>query len=404
MSIIFKSMNHFFQADLENTVLTLRSQIRTKAASVNELRVLNTRMNSMFSRCSLYSLEGVLSAREVLAVTTATSGSAISQSILQSILLRLKQDKIHPSQHRIRLSTVSEDSDGDGEATRESTLSTLKISSSRKLKTAVDSKVLRKTLLLLRATCLSWQLASTILSTDWQVSGEGDLFSSATTSLHNVFQRVQESQVANQEGFTGEGEPNSTVEHDDALFAEVEHLTLHAEDLIQPLLNSLALTPLPPLENLQPSRKGSISASKGEDIEITSTKKLTSQPQSNPSLRHFYLACHSSYLALSSDLLAAFISARIIPGRSFSPSPSPLTVSPGAFSEEECSLTLNSDLPSPKENAPAPSPHSAAVSDLCKTLRIEIESIGLLQPGGILKIARIRDRDPRSDQHQTQLG
>lgn len=207
-----------------------------------------SRIYDIFGRCSLYATEEALCTFEICVIETAALGSLVSSTILKHVIRKLSPEKKSDLFNRI---STNEYSGSDSGA----------LDSPLKMQfVPVESSAVRKILMLLKATCLSWQCAGTVLAGGTGTGGTGgvdeDRLRGVTRSLQDVFEKLRIS--SSDDGIDGNEEG---VQFNENLYAELEVLVTRTEQIIQPSLISASINPLPPLPSFQPQRKGSITNS-----------------------------------------------------------------------------------------------------------------------------------------------
>ena len=365
--------------ELTQRVGSLSTELDRSNTSVKQLKASHVRMESIFGNNSFFSTENLICIREVSTVATATLGSSISQFLLQFIFGRLLPEKhLATTDQKMSQLLLNENdennNDNDNDNKNGRNLPRLQLKNVHD----VDVEGVRQALILLRATCISWQVVGCVVSATDGDDKEANISASlyaATSTLHQLFEIVRtqldQHHYEEYENF------------DDKIFKEIENATNDMEVLLRPHLDFLGIQELPRLPLFQSARKAT---SPILDLSTISASLLYSGDRDN--IRCFHLSCHSSYLTLGSDLLAAFISSKISASRClFSPSSlysataSPLTSS-SRLSEDDS----NGYIEGPKGITPGPSPHWGVICDMCTSIRTELESIGLLTSGKVLNV------------------
>ena len=365
------------QVELTERISFLSTELNRSNTTVKQLKASHVRMESIFGSNSFFSAENLLCVREVSTVASAALGSSISQMLLQYIFERLVPDK-HSATTDQKMSqlSLSEKDENDNENVNKNERNTPRLQ--LKNLQEIDVGGIRQALVILRATCICWQVVGCVLSATDGDGNEANISASlysATLTLHQLFEmvRTQLDQRHHEES-----------EHfDDKIFKEIENATNNIEVLLLPHLESLGIQELPRLPLFQSIRRAT---SPIPDISTISASLLYSSDRDN--VRNFHLSCQSSYFSLGSDLFAAFISSKITSSRSFfSPSSlhsataSPLT-STSRISEDD----NNGYNEGPKGIIPGPSPHWGIICDMCTSVRMELESIGFLTSGKVLNV------------------
>jgi hypothetical protein len=306
-------------------------------------------------------MEDELCQREVSSVRCAAQASAVSESLLQYIMQRILEAKPVTTEIRTSLS-IGEDEEDTG------VLKPLPLPTK-----PIEAVLIRQALLLLRATCASWHCAGLVLSDYQEANTEGKL-STAVGSLQGLLEMFRTALEKQQES----DEDDAAFVFEEKMFIDIEKVTSEVEDLLKSYFTALGMTCLAWLPSFQTGRKV---YSIGSEIpaELKSVPPLL---ESERNSRRFHISCQSSFLALGTDLLAAYVSYRVSPslllGTAQSPTSSPLTSSTVMSPEE--------DGENPKGPA-LPAPHSGAIADLCRTIRLELEALGLFTPGGVLNVS-----------------
>lgn len=306
-------------------------------------------------------MEDELCVREVSAVRCAAQASAVSESLLQYIMQRILEGKLVSTEIRTTLSVGEDDEDAGIQK------------SLPVLGRPIEAVVIRQALLLLRATCASWHCAGLVLSDYQEANTEGKL-STAVGSLQNLLETVRIALERHQDS----DEDDTPFAFEDKMFIEIEKVTCEVEDLLRSYFTALGMTCLAWLPSFQTGRK--VQPVGSEVVAEPNSVLLLSETERNS--RRFHISCQSSLLALGADLLAAYVSYRVTPslllGTAQSPTSSPLTASTVKSPEEDGDI--------PKGPIP-PAPHSGAIADLCRTIRSELEALGLFTPGGVLYVS-----------------
>lgn len=375
------------QTELRNKILSLTSQLDIKTSLALQWKAQHVRMYSIFGKSSLFTVESEYCGREVAAVDSAARCSAVSQQLLQFILQKLMQGKVTLPGQRLSISTFNLDVESNE-------ISPIKSSSSKELKLEIQTVLIRQVLILLKATCLSWQCAGVVLSGSKGLDIDAGLSLIGTTlnSLIEIVQLSVERQLV-------EGTQSLSGVIDDKVSADIEDVILQAEKLLEPSFESFGLCALPSIPSLQAGRKGSISIP-SKHLLISPIVTDDTLTEADNSLRRFHLSCQSSYLTIGSDLLAAFVHSRTTSTAPFgaitqSPLSSPLTSST-RLSTDDDSYTESSKsgnyVSSSNSNT-----HHGAVVDLCRTIRTDLDSCGLLTPRGMLTVSMRTSTSPRKE-------
>ena len=344
-------------------------------------------MYSIFGKSSLFSVESEYCGREVAAVDSAARSSAVSQQLLQFTLQKLMEGKVTLPGQRLSISTFNLDAENNE-------MSPIKNSSSKELKQEIQTVLIRQVLVLLKATCMSWQCAGVVLSGSKGLDVDAGL-SLIGTTLNSLIEIVQLSV----ERHLVEGTQSLSGVIDDKVSTDIENVILQAEKLLEPSFESFGLCALPSIPSLQAGRKGSISIP-SKDLSISPIITDGTLTEAENSLRRFHLSCQSSYLTIGSDLLAAFVHSRTTSTAPFgaitqSPLSSPLTSST-RLSTDDDSYTESSKsgnyVSSSNSNT-----HHGAVVDLCRTIRTDLNSCGLLTSRGMLTVSMRTSTSPRKE-------
>ena len=345
----------------------------------------HVRMYSIFGKSSLFTVESEFCGREVAAVDTAARCSAVSQQLLQFILQKLMEGKVNLPGQRLSISTFNLDIENNE-------MSPIKSSSSKELKQEIQTVLIRQVLILLKATCLSWQCAGVVLSGSKGLDVDAGLSLVGTTlnSLIEIVQLSVERQLV-------EGTQSLSGIIDDKVSTDIENVILQAEKLLEHSFELFGLCALPAVPSLQAGRKGSISIP-SKDLSISPIVTGGTLTDAENSLRRFHLSCQSSYLTIGSDLLAAFVHSRTSSTAPFgaitqSPLSSPLTSST-RLSTDDDSYTESSKSGNYVSSS---NTHHGAVVDLCRTIRTDLDSCGLLTPRGMLTVSMRTSTSPRKE-------
>ena len=337
-------------------------------------------MYSVFGKSTLYTVESEYCGREVAAVESAAKCSAVSQLLLQFVLQKLMERKVTSSSQRFSISTLNFDDD-NGE------LSPIRSMPSKEVKQEIQTVLIRHLLVLLKATCLSWQCAGLVLSGSRGLDADAGL-TAIGVSLNSLLDIVQSSIERQQI------EPTQSLAtvFDEKISTEIENVISQAEKLLEQSFETLGLCALPPLPSILSGRKGSISP---KELSISPVSTAGGLSDCENSLRRFYVSCQSSYLTIGSDLLAAYVHSRTPSSAPFgaplaSPLSSPLTGSTRASADDD-SYTESSKSAYPSSS------HHGAVSDLCRTIRLDLESCELSTPGGLLTVSMRSSTSPRKE-------
>lgn len=309
----------------------------------------------------MFVVEDELCAREVSSVRCAAQASALSGSLLQYIMQKIAEGKPVVAEKRTTLSMGEDDENN-------STLKPLPLISK-----PIEALLIRQALLLLRATCASWHCAGLVLSDYQEANMEGKL-SSAVSSLHRIFETLTGALEKQKEN----DEDDTPYVFEEKIFIEIEKITGEVEELLRSFFAALGVTCLAWLPSFQTGRR---THSTGIDV-IAEQNSVPHLSELERKARRFHISCQSSFLALGTDLLAAFVTYRVsppmLPNTTQSPSGSPLTASTVLSPDEGEEAPKGTTLPAP---------HSGAISDLCRTIRSELEALGLFAPGGVLNVS-----------------
>lgn len=363
--------------------MALSAQLNQNTTSAHHLQSSYARMYSTFSRCSLFVEENALCTREINAVGCATQGSAATLSMVQ-LLLRMLVEERTPSEKRTSLSAKSH---RDDEA--EVGLSSVK---SLVRRTTVDASVLRRAIVLVRATCVSWHCAAFILADSSESHADGSI-TSVVTSLRGLFQSMWTSldrreRCNSSSSDSGGDSPESLSGFEDNLFNQIESVTLEAEQFLRPYMAVIGISMLPALPSFQTGRKGLAASGYGELEE--SGKSLSALSDGDRALRHFHLSCQSSFLMLASDILVAYVETRMSQAMTTTPILSPLT-----FEEDGEDSSKNTQI------LPL---NSGVIGDLCRTVRSELDSLGFLTPGHTVNVSTTRQKESGEEGSATGSG
>ena len=399
----------FIQAELNEKISSLTTELNRSNTATNQWKASHVRMESVFGRTSLFSTESALCGREVAVVAAAALGSTVSQMYLQLILDRFVSDNRSTAvDQRISLLSLSGDENenesingNENEYENENMLKkpTLQLKNVRE----VDVGTIRQVMVVLRATCVCWHCVGFVLGDANGVDISG-IVSTTSSALHHLFEVLQTLLDQHKQKHQHKHEHKHTkhqhiktynsveeLEHlDDNLIREIECATSKLTELLCPHFQSMGILDLPLIPIFSSGKRGTGTSNSGDNHTATTPSSVNFN-YGNDSLRNFHLSCQSSYLSLGCHLFAAFMSSKISnmksytsPSSTYSTSASPLTAN-SRISEEDGS-GFNEI---PKGIVPSgSSPHLGVISEMCATVRTELESLGLLSAGGILYALR----------------
>ena len=343
-------------------------------------------MKSIFGSSSLYSTENARCLKEVSTISCATLSSSISKIMLKFTLDKLIVEKRSTESQGVFTFT---DIDENGtEINKVHSVDTKQLSS-------IESNDISNMMIMLRATCLCWQSAGCVLA-DTEGDDVTGILSATATSLHALLDTVKLS-------YYKQNNVNMTAElshQNEKIFKEIEIMTIQIEKILSPILGTLGVPILPPTLSLsrQTPRRGPTGTGDKHSTSVPDHTSILSENNGNSVLSQFHISCQSSYFALGCDLYSAFINSKVNTSKSHSSSPTSLpsptaTSSTGSSSVPDSgpssikNQNYNSESSSSPKGIPVPSPHAGAISDLCRTIRMELDTLGLFVPGGILKIS-----------------
>ena len=306
--------------------------------------------------------------REVSAVGCATQGSAATHSMVQLFIRLLGEDRTFPDRRSSLSAKNYRDAETEGGP----------LPSKSPVAKIVDASVLRRAIVLVRATCVSWHCAAFILTDSSDSNTDGSL-TSVVVTLRDLFQSMWTALSLKDRSTSSSGSEGDSADPLSAfevkLFNDIESVTLEAERLLQPFMAGIGINALPALPSFTASRKGSVVSGELDEA----VRPYSALSEGEKALRRFHQSCQSSYLMLASDVLVAFIETRMSQAmHSSTPTLSPLTPEDdkGQFSKS-ATLPLNSGV----------------IGDLCRTVRSELDSLGFLAPGHVVNVSTKRTNE-----------
>ena len=364
---------------LRETATTLRCQLVATEEAKKHAHAMHVRLFAVFGRCSLHATEDPLLSCEVSVVHTASMGSVVSQTAVNFLIECLTTESMSTSSTSTTITETSAPpppittgkiatrSRASSKSVPVETLPAAVNTTTTKLITVVEkvrTHLLSKVLILLRATCLSWQSVGAVLATTGTNNIKDSLHVDVTNimfasnNLYRCFeqalgaivtaQHFHQLQVVHVDG-DADGMFTSTfddqLESNNHIFSEVTMASNKLEHLLSAHLTSLGIFSVPSLRSFV-------------ELSQSSPSSINSEPSTYTNadngvwiLQQFHTACQLSYFATSSDLLAHVVHAQ-------------LTVQ--SMQVDDKSTTSNSTL--------------VSMLDLCTRLRSDLSATGLLTP------------------------
>jgi hypothetical protein len=121
-------------------------------------------------------------------------------------------------------------------------------------KVSIESSLVRRVLVLLRATCFAWQCAGTILAlgTGTGTGVDEERFKEISLSFQKIFEKIRISNTYDE-----------VYDFHEYIATELEVLTVRAEEILHPFLTSYHINPLSPLPSFLPQRRGGSTTNSG---------------------------------------------------------------------------------------------------------------------------------------------
>ena len=336
---------------LRQSATTLQSQVIEEKTAKKQVQAMYVRLFSVFGRCSLHVTEDPLVSCEVRVVHTASMGAIACQTAVNFLLECLNIESISSVSSSIgetiapslppttgKISTRSRASSKSTPVeTTPVTVNTTAIKLAKVIENA-RTQLLNKVLILLRATCLSWQCVGAVFVNSDGQHNKNSLHVDVTNimialnNLHRCFeqalaaiitaQHLYQLQVVHFEEETEDMFTSSfgdQLELNNHIFTEINNVANKLELLLIPHLLALGISSLPSLRSSEERLPNN--STPLLDTPTMMTTETPPPPPPPPStntdngvvgvLQQFHTACQFSYLATSSDLLIRVIHAQI---------------------------------------------------------------------------------------------
>ena len=381
---------------LRETATKLHCQLVGTEKAKKRAEAMHVRLFAVFGRSPLHATEDPLLSCEMSVVHNASMGATVSQAAMSFFIecLSLTVESLTSSMATTESTAPAPVPNPTGKIATRSRASSKSIPADNttapppapgsapvavnKMTTKlihvlekVRTHLLSKVLILLRATCLSWQCAGAVLATTGTNNIKDSLhvdvtnIMSASNNLRRCFEQALAAIVTAHQLYQlqvvhldGDIDTMFTSSFDDQLelnnhiFSEVDMASSKLEYLLSAHLASLGILPVPPLNSFEELSK-SIPSSAADNNTMVNAELASGKHTDDGVwiLQQFHMACQLSYFATSSDLLARIVHAQI---------------SMESMGIDDKSTTGSSTL--------------ISMLDLCTRLRTELCATGLLTP------------------------